>query len=85
MSARISLIGKPGCHLCDEARTVIMAVCAERGESWEEISILDHPELAEEYWTEIPVGLVDGNKVAFWRVSKQQIATALDQGRTVTP
>ncbi|MEY2634078.1 MAG: hypothetical protein RIS75_18 [Actinomycetota bacterium] len=85
MSARISLIGKPGCHLCDEARTVIMAVCAERGESWEEISILDHPELAEEYWTEIPVVLVDGNKVAFWRVSKQQIATALDQGRTVTP
>ena len=82
---RISLIGKPGCHLCDEARAVIMSVCAQRGVTWEEISILDQPELADEYWTEIPVVLVDGIKIAFWRVTKQQINDALDRGRTVKP
>jgi hypothetical protein len=82
---RITLIGKPGCHLCDEARAVILGVCAARGVTWEEISILDQPELAEEYWTEIPVVLVDGIKIAFWRVNKQQIVDALDRGRTVKP
>ena len=83
--ARVTLIGKPGCHLCDEARAVILGVCIPRGETWEEVSILDHPELADEYWNEIPVVLVDGIKIAFWRVTKQQLTEALDRGRTVKP
>jgi len=29
--ARITLIGKPGCHLCDDARAVIARVAAELG------------------------------------------------------
>ena len=29
--ARVPLYGKPGCHLCDDARAVIERVCAELG------------------------------------------------------
>ena len=46
----ITLIGKPGCHLCEEARAVVVTVAAETGAQWQEISILDDPLLADEYW-----------------------------------
>ena len=35
---RITLVGKPGCHLCDEARVVIEQVCDDTGESFTEVS-----------------------------------------------
>ena len=36
---RITLLGKPGCHLCDEAREVIARVAADLGTPWEERDI----------------------------------------------
>jgi hypothetical protein len=50
VSARVTLVGKPGCHLCDDARAVVAAVTAELGETYEEVSILDDPALHERYW-----------------------------------
>ena len=38
--ARVTLIGKPGCHLCDEAREVVARVTAELGEEYERA---EHP------------------------------------------
>ena len=38
---RITLIGKPGCHLCDDARVVVQRVAADTGAGWQELSILD--------------------------------------------
>jgi glutaredoxin len=74
---RVTLYSKPGCHLCDEARTVIERVCAELGESYEEISILDDPVLQEKYAEEIPVTLVDGKQHDFWRVDESRLRAAL--------
>jgi hypothetical protein len=75
--ARITLIGKPGCHLCDEAREVVAAVAAEVGVGWEERSILDDPALRERYAEQIPVTLVDGRPHDFWRVSADRLRAAL--------
>jgi hypothetical protein len=75
--ARITLIGKPGCHLCDDARAVIERVAADTGTAWEELSILDDPALAERYWEHIPVVLVDGEQHDFWRVSESRLRAAL--------
>ena len=74
---RITLIGKPGCHLCDEAREVVAAVAAEVGVGWEERSILDDPALQERYAEQIPVTLVDGHPHDFWRVSADRLRAAL--------
>jgi hypothetical protein len=74
---RITLIGKPGCHLCDEAREVVAAVAAEVGVGWEERSILDDPALQERYSEQIPVTLVDGRPHDFWRVSADRLRAAL--------
>ena len=45
MTARVTLYSKPGCHLCDDARAVVEQVCAELGESYDEVYIDDDPEL----------------------------------------
>ena len=77
MTARVTLVGKPDCHLCDVARAVVAAVCAETGDSWSECSILDDPALYDEYWERIPVVLVDGRPHDFWRIDPARLSAAL--------
>jgi hypothetical protein len=74
---RVTLIGKPGCHLCEEARTIIAAVCQELGHEWAEVSIFDDPALAAQYADEIPVTLVDGQRHDYWRVDPVRLRAAL--------
>ena len=76
-AARVTLIGKPDCHLCEAAREVIAAVCAQTGDAYVELSILDDSELADEYWEQIPVTLVDGVQHDFWRVDPARLRAAL--------
>ena len=77
MTPRVQLVGKPGCHLCDQARVVIERVCAELGVDWDEVSILDDPGLADLYWEQIPVTLVDGAVVGIWTVEDARLRAAL--------
>ena len=77
MNQRVTLIGKPDCHLCDDARAVIMRVCAELEVGYEEFSILSDPELYDRYWEQIPVTLVDGEQHDFWRVDAARLRAAL--------
>ncbi len=74
---RITLLSKPGCHLCDDARDVIAGVAAELGVAWEERSILDDPALLEAYAEQIPVTLVDGRQHDYWRVDPTRLRAAL--------
>ena len=71
------LVGKPGCHLCDDARAVVAAVCAESAVPWDEVSILDDPALADRYADQIPVVLIDGVVHDFWRVDPGRFRAAL--------
>ena len=77
MTARVTLIGKHGCHLCDEARAVVAKVTAELGLEFDELSILDDPDLQARYWEQVPVTLVDGEQHDFWRVSESRLRAAL--------
>ena len=79
METRVTLIGKPGCHLCDDARSVISAVCHELNVGWNELSILDDPKLADKYFESIPVTLVDGQVHDQWRVDRKRLTQALQQ------
>jgi glutaredoxin len=76
---RITLLGRPGCHLCDDARAVIDRVAGELGVGWEERDITASPEDMREYWDKIPVTLVDGVQIDFWRVSEARLRAALSQ------
>lgn len=81
MTARVTLIGKPGCHLCDDAREVVRRVCEETGTQFEERSIADDPALFDEHWDRIPVVLVDGRTHDFWRVDADRLRSALTSPR----
>lgn len=74
----MTLLGKPGCHLCDEARAVVTEVLVDFPEaSFEERSILDDPDLLDAYVEEIPVVLIDDRVHTIWRVDEARLRTAL--------
>ncbi len=74
---RITLLGKPGCHLCDDAKVVIERVAAELGVGWTEVDITTDAALQERWWDQIPVTLVDGVQHDFWRVDEARLRKAL--------
>ncbi|MBA3780315.1 MAG: glutaredoxin family protein [Nocardioides sp.] len=77
MTARVTLYGRAGCHLCDEARTVIAAVCEELGEEYAEVDIDTDPALVDRFGEEVPVTFVDGRQHDFWRVDPARLRAAL--------
>jgi glutaredoxin len=80
MTARVTLYSKPGCHLCDDARVVIERICAELGESFDEVDITTSAELMATYGEEIPVTFVDGRQHDYWRVDADRLRAALTAG-----
>jgi glutaredoxin len=76
---RISLLSKPGCHLCDDAREVIRRVADDTGVGWEEVDITSDPELQSAWWEQIPVTLVDGVQHDYWRVDETRLRLSLSK------
>lgn len=78
----LTLIGKPGCHLCEDARKVVTEVTGEltsetRRYILEEKSIEDDPALYDQYWEQIPVLLIEGKVHNYWRIDPDRLTTAL--------
>jgi len=73
----ITLLTRPGCHLCDDARAVIEKVAAELGVRWRERDITGSDRDLRAYADMIPVTLIDGVQHDFWRVSEQRLRAAL--------
>jgi len=79
-SATLTLIGKPGCHLCDDARAVVTEVLADFASvTLEELSILDDAALHEQYVEEIPVLLLNGRVHTIWRVDADRLRRSLEE------
>jgi hypothetical protein len=74
---RILLLSKPGCHLCDDARAVIVRVATDLDVGWAERDITASEQDLAEYWDKIPVTVVDGVTHDFWRVSEDRLRAAL--------
>jgi glutaredoxin len=77
VTPRVTLYGKPGCHLCEDAREVVAEICGELGVEWVEVSILDDEELFRRFGEQIPVTYVDGKQHDFWRVDPGRLRAAL--------
>lgn len=91
--AHLTLLSKPGCHLCDAAREVVVAVAAEinadggpdaTGPSVvvDEKSILDDRQLLDRYVDEIPVVLINGTVHNIWRIDPARLKNALLEATT---
>ena len=67
--ARLVLYGRPGCHLCDEARLVLERI----GEPFDEVDIDSDDELFKRYLERIPVITLDGEELYDFFVDEQDL------------
>lgn len=84
MSIELTLLSKPGCHLCEEARDVIDGVMQEFSAAnpntplnLKEINILDDEALRVRYSEEIPVLLINDKVHNYWRIDDERLMRAL--------
>ncbi len=75
--ARVVLLVREGCHLCDEALETVRSVCEQAGASWEAVDVDADPELRAEYSDHVPVTFVDGMRHAIWFVEAEKLRAAL--------
>ena len=84
MSIELTLIGRQGCHLCEVAQgdlaQVIARFAAEHPEAQYAINVLsidDDPSFAK-YTDEVPVLLLNGKQIAFWRIEQERVFALLE-------
>ena len=75
----LTLIGKPGCHLCDDAEVAVRSVLDDFSDSvsLQEVNILDDSELFDKYSEQIPVLLINGQIHNYWRIDTERLREAL--------
>ncbi|MBO0824987.1 MAG: glutaredoxin family protein [Actinobacteria bacterium] len=74
---QVTLLMRPGCHLCADARAVIARVAGDLGVSWEERDITKSADDLARYAEMVPVTLIDGVQHDFWRVNEERLRAAL--------
>jgi len=81
---RLTLLTKPGCHLCDDAREVLSSVlssaavaAADLTVTVDELNILDDDALLKKYAEEIPVLLINDRMHSYWHIDPTRLTQAL--------
>jgi hypothetical protein len=74
----VVLLGKPGCHLCDDARAEIERVRARRPFDLSEVDVSLDPVLHARYGERIPVVLVAGAEAFEYHVDADELEALLD-------
>ena len=77
MTPHVTLYGKPGCCLCDEAKAVVVAVRAERPFELEEVDVSLDPALNHRYGERIPVVAIGGEELFEYHVDPAELRQAL--------
>ena len=77
----VTLYTRPGCHLCEEAKTAIAPVLREFAGVLREVNIDKDAVLKERYGLDIPVIFIGARKAAKHRVDPQQFRRQLEQAK----
>jgi hypothetical protein len=77
--ATVTLYGKPGCHLCDDARAEVERVRAQRDFELELVDITLDPALNHRYGERIPVVALDGEELFECFVDREALRERLDR------
>ena len=80
-SLEVTLYTRPGCHLCEEAKSLIEPLLAEFGGRLREVNIDTDPELRERYNVDVPVIFLAGRKIAKHRVDPIQFKRHMVEAR----
>jgi glutaredoxin len=71
--ARLTLYGREGCHLCDEARAVLAGI----GEPFDDVDIESDDDLLKRYLERIPVIALDGEELYDFFVDERDLRRRL--------
>ena len=77
----VTLYSRPGCHLCDDMKTIVDRVARSVPLNVDIVDISTDPQLEARYGVEIPVLLIEGKKAAKYRVTEEELLRIL-KGRT---
>ena len=74
---QVVIYSRPECHLCDDMKKIVTRVSASFPTAVEEIDISSDERLEGVYGLEIPVLVVDGKKVAKYRITDGELRRIL--------
>jgi glutaredoxin len=77
VAARVTVVSRVNCHLCDVAKEAVARVAEQAGVGWSEVDVDSDPALLDEYSDLVPVILVDGKMHGYWRVEEDRLRHAL--------
>ncbi|HEY0531024.1 MAG TPA: glutaredoxin family protein [Actinoplanes sp.] len=70
MTTRLTLISRPGCHLCADAEATLDRVAPGQ---WERVDVESSIELERDYGDRVPVLLLDGKEHGYWRIEEDRL------------
>lgn len=76
---RLDLYSRPGCHLCQDLRTLCERLGSEFRLHLTEINVDADPALAARYGAEIPVLFIDGRKAVKFRTTEAALRRTLQR------
>ena len=77
MTPVVRLLGRPGCHLCDDARAALLRVEAQHPFTLEEVDIEGDDALLKAYLERIPVVVLDGDALYDFFVDEADLVARL--------
>ena len=75
----VTLYGKPGCHLCDDARAVVERVRTDHPFELREVDVTLDPEVNRAYGERIPVLELDGEELFEFFVDEAELRRRIDR------
>lgn len=75
--SRVLLLTRDGCHLCDEAETVVAQVCEEVGTRFRTLDVDSDEELRARWNDHVPVTFIDKKLHGRWFVDAGKLRQAL--------
>ena len=73
----VTLVTRRGCHLCEEAESLLRRLASELGFSYAEVDVDADPARQAEYSDRVPVILIDGREHGYWRVEEARFRAAV--------
>ena len=74
---KLTLYGKPGCHLCEEAQAVVAEARTQHPFELEEVDITRDPLLEARYRERIPVVVIDGEEALELVIERSELERCL--------
>ena len=77
----VTLYSRQGCHLCENAESILAGLCDELDFSLEILYIDQKPDLEKLYGTQVPVIHINGEHHDFYKVDEERFRTSLEKYR----